>query len=228
MTPALRKRLVQLAFVILLQAVLLFTSAGTLKWTSAWVYLVLYIAYIGMNAIILLPRPESREMIEERAQVKEGSKGWDKIIGVIIGILGPAILIIAGLDFRFGWSGKIPPWVQVACYIVLVLGYALFGWAMVSNRFFSSVVRIQKERGHTVETGGPYAFVRHPGYTSLLVSYLCIPPALGSLWAFIPVVFLVINLIIRTRLEDRTLQNELEGYKDYTLRVQYRLIPGVW
>jgi protein-S-isoprenylcysteine O-methyltransferase Ste14 len=99
---------------------------------------------------------------------------------------------------------------------------------MVSNKFFSTIVRIQKERGHTVQTGGPYRFVRHPGYASLLGSYITIPIALGSLWACIPMLLLVINLLIRTILEDRTLQNELDGYKEYARRVRYRLIPRIW
>jgi len=99
---------------------------------------------------------------------------------------------------------------------------------MASNKFFSTIVRIQKERGHTVQTGGPYRFVRHPGYASLLVSYLMIPIALGSLWAVIPAFVLVINLFVRTALEDRTLQNELEGYKNYAARVRYRFLPGIW
>ena len=99
---------------------------------------------------------------------------------------------------------------------------------MVSNKFFATTVRIQKERGHTVQTGGPYRFVRHPGYASLLVSYITIPIALGSLWACIPMALLVVNLFLRTALEDRTLQNELGGYKDYAARVRYRLLPGIW
>jgi protein-S-isoprenylcysteine O-methyltransferase Ste14 len=228
MTPAIRKRLLQIGLLILFQAVLLFAASGTLKWGSAWAYLILYVAYIAMNGLILFPRKESRAMIEERSQVKEGSKDWDKIIGGITAFFGPAILVVAGLDVRFGWPGGIGPWAQGIAFVVLALSYALFGWAMFSNKFFSTVVRIQKERGHSVQKGGPYAFVRHPGYASLLVSYLVIPLTLGSLWAYLPVLFLTINLFIRTVLEDRTLQNELEGYRDYAGQVQYRLIPGVW
>jgi protein-S-isoprenylcysteine O-methyltransferase Ste14 len=228
MTPAIRRRLLQIGFVVLFQALLLFVAAGTLKWFSAWVYLLLYVLYIAMNGLILFPRKESREMIEERSQIKEGSKAWDKRIGAVTAVLGPAILLVAGLDFRLGWAGGINPWSQAAAYCILALSYALFGWAMVSNRFFSMVVRIQKERGHSVETGGPYAVVRHPGYASLLLSYLSIPPALGSLWAYLPAAGLVVTLVVRTALEDRTLQDELQGYKDYSGRVQYRLIPGVW
>jgi protein-S-isoprenylcysteine O-methyltransferase Ste14 len=99
---------------------------------------------------------------------------------------------------------------------------------MVSNKYFSTIVRIQKERGHTAQTGGPYRFIRHPGYASLMVSYLSIPIALGSWWACIPMGVLVINLLVRTILEDRTLQKELDGYINYARQVRYKLVPGIW
>jgi len=226
MTPAVRKRLIQIGFLVLIQAAALFASVWRMDWWNAWAYLGLYLVYLAFNAFILLGKHQ--ELVEERAQVGEGAKGWDKIIGLIMGVGGFAILIIAGLDERFGWVGSLPLWVQVGAFILLGLSYPLFTWAMVSNKFFSTIVRIQKERGHTVQTSGPYRFVRHPGYASLLGSYLMIPLALGSLWAFIPTLVLVANLFLRTALEDRTLQNELEGYQDYAARVRYRLIPGIW
>jgi protein-S-isoprenylcysteine O-methyltransferase Ste14 len=226
MTPAIRKRLVQIGFMVLLQAVVLFASAWKWNWWNAWTYLGLYLVYLAFNAIILLGK--HKELVEERSQVGAGAKGWDKIIGLITGTGGILILILAGLDERFGWTGSIPFWVQIAAFVLLGLSYPLFTWAMVSNKFFSTIVRIQKDRGHIVQTGGPYRFVRHPGYASLLVSYLMIPVALGSLWACIPMLLLVANLILRTGLEDRTLHNELDGYQEYAGRVRYRLIPGIW
>ena len=227
MTPAIRKRLVQIGALVLFQAVLLFLSAGRLSWGAGWAYVLLYIAFIAMNGVILFPCQESREMIEERSQIKAGSKGWDKIIGVIMTLFAPAILVVAGLDERLGWSSELALWARIVAGAVLVLSYGLFGWAMASNRFFSSVVRIQKDRGHTVQSGGPYAHVRHPAYASQLISCLAIPLMLGSVWAYLPVALFIITLIVRTALEDRTLQNELEGYKEYAGRVQNRLIPGV-
>jgi protein-S-isoprenylcysteine O-methyltransferase Ste14 len=226
MTPAIRKRLVQIGFMVLLQAVVLFASAWKWNWWNAWTYLGLYLVYLAFNAIILLGK--HKELVEERSQVGAGAKGWDKIIGLITGTGGILILILAGLDERFGWTGSIPFWVQIAAFVLLGLSYPLFTWAMVSNKFFSTIVRIQKDRGHIVQTGGPYRFVRHPGYASLLVSYLMIPVALGSLWACIPMLLLVANLILRTGLEDRTLHSELDGYQEYAGRVRYRLIPGIW
>ncbi len=226
MTPAIRKRLVQIGFLVLIQAVVLFVSVWKWNWWNAWAYLGLYLAFLAFNAVILLEK--HKELVEERSQVGEGAKGWDKVIGIITGIGGFAILILAGLDERFGWMGAIRIEVQIAAFILMGLSYPLFTWAMVSNKYFSTIVRIQKERGHTVQTGGPYHFVRHPGYASLLVSYITIPVALGSLWACIPLALLVVNLFVRTALEDRTLQNELEGYKDYAAHVRYRLLPGIW
>jgi protein-S-isoprenylcysteine O-methyltransferase Ste14 len=226
MTPAIRKRLVQIGFLVLIQAVALFASVWKWDWWNAWAYLGLYLAFLAFNAFILLGK--HKELVEERSQIGEGAKGWDKVIGIITGIGGFSILILAGLDERFGWPGGIRIEVQIAAFVLLGLSYPLFTWAMASNKFFSTIVRIQKERGHTVQTGGPYRFVRHPGYASLLVSYITIPIALGSLWACIPMALLVVNLFVRTALEDRTLQNELEGYKDYAARVRYRLLPGIW
>ncbi len=226
MTPAIRNRLAQIGFLVLLMAAALFISVWRWDWWNAWVYLGLYLAYLGYNMVVLLGR--HKELVEERSQIGEGAKSWDKVIGLITGVGGFTILIIAGLDERFSWAGTIPIQVQIVAFVVLGLSYPLFTWAMVSNRFFSTVVRIQKDRGHTVQTGGPYRYVRHPGYASLLVSYLTMPFALGSLWACIPMALLVANLFLRTTLEDRTLKNELDGYQEYAGRVRYRLIPGIW
>jgi len=226
MTPALRKRLVQILFLVLLQAVVLFASVWKWDWWNAWAYLGLYLAFLVFNIIVILPG--HKDLAEERSRVGPGTKGWDKVIGSIGAFGGLLILALAGLDERFGWAGAISLEVQIAAFVLLGLSYPLFTWAMVSNKFFATTVRIQKERGHTVQTGGPYRFVRHPGYASLLVSYITIPIALGSLWACIPMALLVVNLFLRTALEDRTLQNELGGYKDYAARVRYRLLPGIW
>ena len=226
MTPALRKRLVQILFLVLLQAVVLFASVWKWDWWNAWAYLGLYLAFLVFNIIVILPG--HKDLAEERSRVGPGTKGWDKVIGSIGAFGGLFILLLAGLDERFSWPGGISLEVQIAAFVLLGLSYPLFTWAMVSNKFFATTVRIQKERGHTVQTGGPYRFVRHPGYASLLCSYVTMPFALGSLWACIPMALLVVNLFVRTALEDRTLQNELEGYKDYAARVRYRLLPGIW
>ncbi len=179
MTPAIRNRLVQIGFLVLIQAVALFVTVWKGNWWNAWAYLGEYLVFLAFNAFILLRG--HKELVEERSQIGKGAKSWDKTIGIITGIGGFAILILAGLDERFGWPGGIRIEVQVAAFVLLGLSYPLFTWAMISNKFFSTIIRIQKERGHTVQSGGPYRFIRHPGYASLLMSYVTIPIALGSL-----------------------------------------------
>jgi protein-S-isoprenylcysteine O-methyltransferase Ste14 len=226
MTPAIRKRLIQIGLLVLIQAAVLFLSVWKWGWWNAWAYLGLYLAFLVFNAFVLLSK--HKELVEERSRVGEGAKGWDKIIGLVTGFLGFTTLILAGLEERFGWAGSLPLGVQIVGLVLLGVSYPLFTWAMISNKYFSTIVRIQSDRGHVVQSGGPYRYVRHPGYLSLLVSYLMIPIALGSLWAAIPATLLVVNLVVRTMLEDRTLQTELQGYKEYAARVRFRLIPGIW
>ncbi len=144
-------------------------------------------------------------------------------------LFGPlAVWIVAGLDERFGWSAPFAPWVQVVALVAVALSYLLGNWAMVANRYFSSVVRIQEDRGHTVVSGGPYRFVRHPAYTGSLFGTLAMAIALGSWWALIPAGVDAVGLIVRTGLEDRTLQAELPGYANYARQTRYRLFPGIW
>ena len=144
-------------------------------------------------------------------------------------LVGPlAWMIVAGLDERFGWSPQIPLALQLVALVIMVLGYVVGIWAMAVNRYFSAVVRIQKDRGHTVVSDGPYRFVRHPAYATGIVSCLATPILLGSLWALIPCGLVAVVTVVRTALEDKTLLDELDGYKDYARRVRYRLLPGAW
>jgi protein-S-isoprenylcysteine O-methyltransferase Ste14 len=112
--------------------------------------------------------------------------------------------------------------------VLVLLGYTLATWAMLANRFFSGVVRIQTERGHEVVASGPYAIVRHPGYSGSLLAALGFPLVLSSVWAFLPLILVFVVSIVRTRLEDRTLQSELPGYAEYANTTRHRLLPGVW
>ena len=138
------------------------------------------------------------------------------------------LLFVAGLDVRWAWSYPLSLDLQIAAYVTGVLGYAFFFWAMLVNKFFSSLVRLQKERGHIVITGGPYRFVRHPGYTGFGLFILMTPVLLGSLWALVPAGLGIVALIVRTAKEDKFLHKHLEGYADYACRVRNRLVPGVW
>jgi protein-S-isoprenylcysteine O-methyltransferase Ste14 len=180
----------------------------------------------SMVSSVLMSR--SPDLLAERRNVKAG-KNWDKpIVGIVV-LVGPvATWITAGLDTRFHWSAAMPPSAFVAGIVVAVLAAALIAWAMHSNKFFSSVVRIQKDRGHAVVATGPYGFVRHPAYTGMSAFTLATPLILNSRWAFLPAVVTASVTCLRTLLEDRTLHNELEGYTEYAGKVKYRLVPPVW
>lgn len=217
------------AFILMaLPAVILFGSSGRLDWGMAWVYVGLTTAFsLGSRIIMQWKTPE---LIAERGKFsqKEGIKLWDKVLmplGIIVAIV---MLIVAGLDKRFEWSPNLPLLLHITAFVITALGYSLSTWATLVNRFFSAVVRIQRDREHTVVTSGPYRLIRHPGYAGALVSSLAIPLLLGSLWALIPAALVVCLLILRTALEDRTLQEKLDGYREYAGRVRYRLLPGVW
>ena len=209
----------------------LFIAAGRVDWVMGWVNTGLFVASIvGSRLIALRKNPD---LIAERArafqQGREGAKEWDQLLVGLVGLGGPlATWIVAGLDDRFGWSPEVPLAFQLIALAAVVLGYVCAIWAMSANKFFSAVVRIQKERGHTVVSDGPYRFVRHPGYAGGLLAMLATPLALASWWAFIPAGVIVLLTVIRTALEDRTLRQELPGYQEYAGRVRYRLLPGIW
>lgn len=221
------RRAVQVALLIAFQTATLFISSGRLDWGWAWVYLGLYLVGVLVNAFVMLRY--SPETIAERAKAGENTKGWDKVVGGLFAVMYFVVMLpLAGLDVRFGWTEPIAPAFHFAGAVTFALGYALFSWAMVSNAYFATFVRIQEDRGHAVCTIGPYRFVRHPGYLGAIVQSLVIPLMLGSLWAFIPGVLAALLMGIRTALEDRTLYEGLAGYVEYTQGVRYRLLPGVW
>jgi protein-S-isoprenylcysteine O-methyltransferase Ste14 len=220
------KALPRVGIAILVFAAALFLSAGRLDWPFAWVLLAMQVA----NSAIALWTMDP-ELIQERMETfkgKEGTKIWDIVLVVLMGPLGTlAIMVVSGLDVRSGWSELVLA-LQVAAALMIVPALLLLHWAMRTNKFFSAVVRIQRDRGHTVVTGGPYGFVRHPGYVGGIVYCLAMPVMLGSTWALIPAASVVGLIILRTALEDGTLRKELAGYAEYASRVRYRLLPGVW
>jgi protein-S-isoprenylcysteine O-methyltransferase Ste14 len=216
------------AYTLLLPMVL-FIAAGRLNWVWAWVYVSIVVSFTLVSRIAVIRTDP--DLLAERAQSldREDVKGWDRLILFFLLLIGPlAMMIVAGLDERFDWSPQIRLAFQLVALAIMVLGYVVSTWAMAVNRYYSAVVRIQKDRGQTVVTDGPYRFVRHPSYATGIVAYLMIPILLGSLWALIPCSLVVLGTIIRTALEDKTLLEELDGYKEYARRVRYRLLPGVW
>jgi protein-S-isoprenylcysteine O-methyltransferase Ste14 len=227
LTRGIMRRFVQIVITILLQAAILFLSSGELDWVMAWVLIVVNVASAVVNSVVLLRRYPA--LIAERGQGRSDAKRWDLPLAGIVSLWGPMVVwLVAGLDKRFGWSPQLLVTVQLVALGVLALGYVGWGWAMASNRFFAGFARIQEERGHTVATEGPYRYVRHPGYISLIVFTLAMPLVLGSLWALIPAILTACTAIARTSLEDKMLQDELAGYTSYAQQVRYRLVPGVW
>jgi protein-S-isoprenylcysteine O-methyltransferase Ste14 len=146
----------------------------------------------------------------------------------LLGLGGGLLPLVAGLEARFDLSPMLDFPLKVLALVIILAGYALRAYALIENRFFSGMVRIQNERGHHLVASGPYLWMRHPGYAGSLLVYLVAPAFLDSVWAYLPAVFLLIILVIRTSLEDRFLQDQLPGYQEYASRVRYRLVPGVW
>lgn len=161
--------------------------------------------------------------------LQKEQKSWDQVLMLLFFITGIGLYIVPGFDVvRYGWSEPLPVWMRSLGILVHVPCFVLLGWTMRENTYLSQVVKIDKEREHHVITTGPYALVRHPMYTVVIILLFALPVALGSRFALILAVFLTLLLIIRTYLEDRTLHAELEGYLEYAKQTQYRLIPGVW
>ena len=217
-------------FAYLLVPLVLFGISGDLGWWQAWVFSVLVLGMgVGGRAFAESNHPG---LMYERMSLGHGHdvKSWDRILGPLLGfgLLYPHV-IVAGLDHYYGWTTTVfPLWVHIIAFVVITLGYLLAGWAIYENRFFSLLVRIQKDRGHQVCDTGPYRFIRHPGYSGNVFSSFCVGLLLDSWWVMIPAVIALIIAVIRTILEDRTLINELPGYQDYASRVRYRFVPGIW
>jgi len=214
-------------FIIVLPLLPIFIS-GQWGWWQVWLYAgISVVSFILSRAVAGKKNPG---LLQERAQFGEqdDAESWDKVLSPLVGFGGVIILIVAGLDARFGWTATIPVSVQIVGLLVHLLGHVLGGYALVENTFFSGMVRLQEERGHHVIDSGPYAWVRHPGYAGALLTYIGTPLLLNSWWGFIPAAFMFAVLILRTAKEDRFLQENLEGYKEFTQKTKYRLFPGIW
>ncbi len=219
-------RILQLIALVLIQAVLLFVSAGTLGWAAGWWYIGLYVLMLAAASFIMIPN--RREVIEERSKGAQGGKRWDHWLTQLMIIPTLGLLVLAGLDQRWSWTPPLPTWVRLSGGVLFLLGYALVLWAMYANKFFSQVVRIQSERGHVAVTSGPYQIVRHPGYLGMTTSMLGAVLLLDSPYGLVCFLLYLVLIILRTRLEDRTLLAELPGYPEFAARTKSRLVPGLW
>lgn len=207
----------------------IFLGAGTLRWPMGWWYYGLSVAATIISRIIVA-RVNPDQLRERGTSMSaDNAKSWDRALSMLVGLVIPVItLVVIGLDHRWSWSPVVASWLSTLGILLLVLGYSLATWAFIVNQFFSGVVRIQVDRGHFVISAGPYGFVRHPGYLGGLISIIATPIMLGTLWGLVPVAVYIAVLVMRTALEDRTLQEELPGYREYSQRTRYRLLPGVW
>jgi protein-S-isoprenylcysteine O-methyltransferase Ste14 len=223
------KAVLRFFIIVLLQMVVLFIAAGSVNWPMAWAYVAMVLVFTVASRLLVMRKYP--DLIRERAASldRQDVQAGDKLLLGLIAIYGPLVVhVVAGLNHRFGWSGQFPLGLQWVAFAVAVGGILLGTWAMLENCYFSAVVRIQKDRHQTVVTSGPYRLVRHPSYLGGIATFRAIPVVLSALWAFVPVALIVAGYIIRTVLEDRTLQAELEGYKEYAARVRCRIVPGLY
>ena len=220
---------IRLVVAYLLIPVILLVCGGDLGWWQAWLYSLLIVA-AGIGGRMWAEQRHPGLMAErQNIENIRNAKAWDKVLAPLMAVsIGFPMVIVPGLDHRYSWSPEFPLWLITIGFILISIGYAFAAWALAENRFFSSVVRIQTDRGHVVCDSGPYRIVRHPGYAGNMVALPGMVLALSSMWTLIPLAVALIIAVIRTVLEDQTLQDELPGYRDYVRRVRYRLIPGIY
>ena len=205
---------------------ILFISAGKIGYWQGLVYLVIGLVMVLLNYSVL--RIDA-ELLNERSRPGEGTKNWDKAILGLSFLMTISMYITAGLDSgRYHWSPDFHWSLYLVGIILTISGQLLFLIAQKQNKFFSSTVRIQKNREHVVCETGLYRIVRHPAYLGSVIQALGFPLLFGSLWSIIPIGLLIILFITRTWLEDQTLKNELKGYPEYADKTRYKLIPYVW
>jgi protein-S-isoprenylcysteine O-methyltransferase Ste14 len=217
--------MISLAITLVVMGVVMFWPAGTFAWPNGWWFIASFRVAMAISIVVLWRL--NPEIFAARKGIAAGTKAWDYVFLVLV--LGGfvAILPVAGFDYRFGWS-QLPGPVVVAGHGVMLIGFAGTAWAQAVNRHFEPSVRIQSDRGHTVISSGPYAYIRHPGYVFGSLMAIGVALALGSGRALFPALLVMMGLVARTVLEDAMLQAELAGYAEYARRVKARWLPGVW
>ena len=219
------KRIVALVLAVTGYGSLLFLAAGSLDWWQAWVYLCLQL--VILTAMLILMATKNPELIPARGKRHADTKKFDRILLSFYVPLPIIMLVVAGLNMRYEWGSLPEVWSRVGL-VLLVLGTLPSAWAISLNPHFEATVRIQEDRGHRVISSGPYRYLRHPGYLSVILTSTATPLLLGTPWAFLPVGAIFLVILIRTALEDRVLRRELPGYQEYARRVRWRLVPGIW
>lgn len=215
---------------VLLSALLFvgfFWLAGGAGWVAGWVFVGVLTLGQTVNAIYVKRRNPG--LLSRRGRVGEGTKGWDKIWLAVFAVAYLAIMFLAAFEAGLRGQPPVPLWSLGLGLALYALGMTITTWAMGTNPHFEKTVRIQGDCDHKVIDDGPYASVRHPGYLGTIFAFpVASTLLLGSLWAAVPAVFMALWIVVRTALEDRTLHQELPGYREYALRVRFRLVPGIW
>jgi protein-S-isoprenylcysteine O-methyltransferase Ste14 len=220
------KYLVKSLLGTLIFLVILFISAGRIDYWQGWLYATINIITVFLNSLTLKNKDG---LAAERSGVKSGTKSWDKKIIGLSAITLIITYIVAGLDVgRFQWSQELHWSIYAVGLILILFGEVIFLAAQNENNFFSSIMRVQTDRGHTVCDTGVYKIIRHPSYFGGIITAIGIPLVLGSLWSLIPSFISIILIVLRTSLEDKTLMNELDGYREYAAKTVYKLLPYIW
>ena len=208
-----------------IMVVILVLTSGTWTWINIWIYLVL--ATLTSVLVYIFVVRVNPSLYNERGNPRDNTENWDLIWIRAYGLISYSSIIIAGLDKRNGWSSLGDGWI-VPGGILIILSGVHVTWSMAVNSYFSSVVRIQDDRGQTVVAGGPYQYIRHPGYLGAILYYIGTPMMLDSLISFFPVIIIILGFMFRIQFEERTLKEDLTGYERYTQKIKYRLIPRIW
>ncbi len=204
-----------------------FLGAGRLDWPRGWIYLVVFVA-VAAGGTVVVDRANPGLLAARSRGMHKETKGFDKVFYVFFLPLMVIYPLLAGMDaVRFAWA-PLPAWTVSPGVLLFLAGSAFTTWALTLNRHAEGTVRIQSDRGHTVVTGGPYAYVRHPIYVGTIVGLPAVVLVLGSAWALVPMALIIVLFVWRTAMEDRALRQELPGYADYAETTRYRLLPGVW
>lgn len=201
---------------------MVFVPAGTFRFWRGW--LLMAVIFLPMAPIALVLAAKRPELLAKRLQAKETEPAQKQVILLSV-LMSVAGLVLAGLDFRFGWS-RLPGWVSGAAAAVLLAGYGLFAEVLRENAYLSRPVEVQQ--GQKLVDTGLYSLVRHPMYTATLLIYLAVPLICGSLWATAVFLFYPVLLAKRIRNEEQVLKDGLPGYREYTQRVRWKMLPGLW
>ncbi len=212
----------RLVFLALVLGLVFFWPAGTFRFWQAWVYVA--ILFIPMLVVFVYFIRRDPELLERRMKAREKERRQKTIIG-LSSLVFIGIYLLPGLDRRYGWS-SVPVIVVIAADIIILAGYGLFVRVLKENRYASRIVEVAEKQ--PVITTGPYAVVRHPMYVAVGIIYVLSPLALGSYWAMLPSLLVILVLVARITNEEKVLLAELAGYREYVRRVRYRLIPGIW